>query len=294
MAIEIDGVVYRTEAQWERRHRHVNKRCKGVERTWRSPRGGKDSAVFFSEAQTRPWTEAEKKRDRKAKAAAKHAREVEQARKEGYEEGYGKGYSQGGWDAIEDAKRIYSGLAGAMVRMNDPSMIVIDTETTGLYPYCDEVLQLAITDREGNELWNSFYKPEHTESWPEAQEINGISPEDVAGCPHISDDVEQIQAIIDAAGSICIYNADFDRGFLRAAGISLEGHRVYDTMVDFAEHYGEYDGYHPDPRWQTLATAADYTGYEGAGDAHDALEDCRMTAHVQRWCDEQRLAAVMG
>lgn len=75
MAIEINGEVYRTEAQWERRHRHVNKRCRGVERTWRSPRGGNDSAVFYSEEQTRPWTEAEKRRERKAKAAAKHARE---------------------------------------------------------------------------------------------------------------------------------------------------------------------------------------------------------------------------
>ena len=38
---------------------------------------------------------------------------------------------------------------------------------------------------------------------------------------------------------------------------------------------------------QALTVAARHTGYEGSGRAHDALEDCRMAAHVQRWCDEQ-------
>ena len=37
--INIDGIEYRTAAQWEKKHRHVLKGQlkKGVERSWRSP-----------------------------------------------------------------------------------------------------------------------------------------------------------------------------------------------------------------------------------------------------------------
>ncbi len=39
--INIDGIEYRTAAQWEKKHRHVLKGQlkKGVERSWRSPNG---------------------------------------------------------------------------------------------------------------------------------------------------------------------------------------------------------------------------------------------------------------
>ena len=37
--------------------------------------------------------------------------------------------------------------------------IVIDTETTGLNPYDDELLQVSIIDGQGNTLFNSYIKP---------------------------------------------------------------------------------------------------------------------------------------
>lgn len=296
MAIKIDGVTYRTERQWEKRHRHVRKqsRHKGVYREWGSPVGGKASAVFYTEAQTRPWSKRELAAAARERKQAREQKRLDDAREAGYHAGYQRGYDTGYAEAEDDSKWRLLRLARVAVRAADGKTIVIDTETTGLCAGPDEILQLAITDADGNELWNGFYKPTRKEAWPEAQRVNGISPADVAGCPPISEDVEAIQAVIDGAGSICIYNADFDRRFLRAAGISLEGHQVFDTMVDFAELYGDWSDYWESYTWQKLTTAAWHAGYEGAGDAHDALEDCRMTAHVQRWCDEQRLAAALS
>lgn len=42
------------------------------------------------------------------------------------------------------------------------SRIVIDTETTGLDPEKDELLQVSIIDDEGNVLFNSLFRPERT------------------------------------------------------------------------------------------------------------------------------------
>lgn len=77
--IELDGVKLYTEKQWEKKHRHVLKGQlkKGVEREWRSPRGN-ESAMFYSEEQTRPWSKKDvEAAKRKRREAAKKKREAE-------------------------------------------------------------------------------------------------------------------------------------------------------------------------------------------------------------------------
>ena len=72
--IEINGVKLRTRCQWEKRHRHVRKNARGIERTWRSPIGD-ESATFYAEAQTRPWNKRELRaaaRERAEKRARDH------------------------------------------------------------------------------------------------------------------------------------------------------------------------------------------------------------------------------
>ena len=57
--------------------------------------------------------------------------------------------------------------------------ICLDTETTGLNPSFDEILQLSIIDSNTNEvLFNDYFKPQYTVCWDEAQAVNGISYDD--------------------------------------------------------------------------------------------------------------------
>ena len=70
-----------------------------------------------------------------------------------------------------------------LIEKNHSSTIVIDTETTGLDPEKDELLQVSIIDIDGNELFNSYFKP-HAISWHEAEKVNHISPEMVQNRPH--------------------------------------------------------------------------------------------------------------
>lgn len=51
--------------------------------------------------------------------------------------------------------------------------ICLDTETTGLNPSFDEILQLSIIDSNTNEvLFNDYFKPQYTVCWDEAQRVH--------------------------------------------------------------------------------------------------------------------------
>ena len=141
----------------------------------------------------------------------------------------------------------------------------------------DEILSLAIVDKEGKVLFNELIKPTSRQRWPKAQEINGISPAMVKDKKKIGEYQEQIQRIFDAADLVVGYNTEFDLSFIRNAGIRYSG-RVADVMLDFAEINGDWDDYHEDYRWQKLSKCAEYYGYDwGKTAAHDALADTLAT-----------------
>lgn len=163
-------------------------------------------------------------------------------------------------------------------------MICLDVETTGLGEL-DEILSLSIIDADGRTLYDETFDPVGVEEWPEAQAINGISPEDVAGKPAIYEETPRIQAILDAADEVIGYNVGFDLGFLERAGLDVDRDKVVrDPQVDFAAVYGEYDGKHTDPRYQKLTTAAEAIGYDwGADKAHGSLADARASLALAKW-----------
>lgn len=60
---------------------------------------------------------------------------------------------------------------------------VIQIETTGLHPELgDEILKIVLLNRHGEVVLNRLYRPTSKRVWDEAEKINHISPEDVAGC----------------------------------------------------------------------------------------------------------------
>lgn len=164
----------------------------------------------------------------------------------------------------------------------------LDTETTGITPGADEILTLSIVAEGGAVVWDALYKPSRKTAWPYAQRVNGISPEDVADCPAIEDDVAELNRILSECDELLIFNAPFDLAFLDAVGIKV-GYdvEVIDTMLEFAEAYGEPDRRHRGEwRWQKLGFAADHIGYVWGDDcAHSSVGDCRATLAVQAAVD---------
>ena len=163
--------------------------------------------------------------------------------------------------------------------------IYIDTETTGLHHTEDEILQIAICDDYGEQLWSEYYRPVRHESWDDATRVNGIFPSDVADCRTLSEAVPEIQRIIDSARVVFAYNAAFDLPFLEDAGLDFGRVTTRCTMLEYAEYNGQPSTHHQgEYRWQKLVTAARRCGYSYK--PHDALEDARAAAAVQVYMEK--------
>lgn len=165
--------------------------------------------------------------------------------------------------------------------MNQKKIIVLDCETTGLDDSTNEILQLSIIDENENILMNQYFKPSKCEEWPDAERVNGISPNMVKNMPKISEYINEIQQIIDDADVIVGYNLAFDMGFLLEAGISFSTWKTdfADVMLEFAEIYGEWSEYYNGWKWQKLTTCASYYDYKWEEYAHNSLGDVKATLY---------------
>ena len=56
---------------------------------------------------------------------------------------------------------------------------MFDLETTGLNSNDNEILQISAVDGNGDLLLNEYVRPELIRSWPDAELVNGITPERV-------------------------------------------------------------------------------------------------------------------
>lgn len=159
-------------------------------------------------------------------------------------------------------------------------IVVFDTETTGLSPRNDEMLQYSAIDGDEQVLLNTYIKPVRATSWPGAEAVNHISPEMVKDAPTLEAVKDQIIGIMSSADLLVGYNLPFDLGFLRQIWTPEEHQARYDVMIKFARFYGQYSEYYEDYKWQKLSTAAAFFDFEFK--AHDSLEDCRATLHVYK------------
>ena len=156
--------------------------------------------------------------------------------------------------------------------------ISFDTETTGLNPREDEIIQISIIDGLGNVLINELVHPYWKKSWSEAARVNGITPDRVANAPYPHELIPKVKGIFAAADLLVAYNNQFDLNFLEQWGIQTTGKKQYDVMMAFAREYGEWTDFFCDYKWQKLGTAAAYYGYHFR--AHDSLEDVRATLYI--------------
>lgn len=157
-------------------------------------------------------------------------------------------------------------------------IIVLDTETTGLSQYMDDILQLSIIDDEGYVLFNDYFKPVKKTSWKQAEAIHHISLEMVANQNTFAQRQDEIQAIIDDADVIVGYNVTFDLNFLKEHGIYISGAtEIVDVMKGFGFIIG--NGRYTK---QKLSTCADYYGYVWEDAAHNALADAKATLYCYK------------
>ena len=268
---------YKTERQWAHEGFIVVENAEGIELL--PSKQSKQPCKYYKPDEVRKATKEQLntffKPDReKAKAYRERKKaEKEQERQEKEQER----------QVIEEKLNYYQELVERLTKLTKelypkkeyPKEIVIDTETTGLDTFEDELLQVSIIDTDGNVVFDSYFKPIRHNEWYEAQNVNHISPEMVADAPTIYEKAAEINAIISQADLVIGYNVGFDLMMLANNGvISIKDIKSYDVMERFAEIYGEWSEWYQNYKWQSLARAAEYCGYD--------LADCFATLFVKQ------------
>jgi len=117
-------------------------------------------------------------------------------------------------------------------------VMVIDTETTGVDPATDAIVELGAVTFQGADsvdVRRMVLNPGRTIP-AEAAAIHGITDEMVAGKPTLADIGERFLAAVQGADVLCAYNWPFDESFLRAGlgdawAAAIEGKPVLDPLV---------------------------------------------------------------
>lgn len=279
---------YKTERQWAHEGFIVVENAEGIELL--PSKQSKQPCKYYKPDEVRKATKEQldtffKPEREKAKAYRERKKaEKEQERQEKEQER----------QVIEEKLNYYQELVERLTKLTKelypkkeyPKEIVIDTETTGLDMFEDELLQVSIIDTDGNVVFDSYFKPIRHSEWYEAQNVNHISPEMVADAPSIYEKAAEINAIISQADLVIGYNVGFDLMMLANNGvISIKDIKSYDVMERFAEIYGEWSEWYQNYKWQSLARAAEYCGYDWSrqnGKEHNSLADCFATLFVKQ------------
>jgi DNA polymerase III subunit epsilon len=162
--------------------------------------------------------------------------------------------------------------------------VIFDTETTGLDPERDEIVQIgAVRVVNGRivegERYDTLVNPGRPIP-PGSTRVHGISDDMVATAPTVADAVAGFHAF--AKGAVLVaHNAPFDLAFLRRAGtargLSFD-HPVLDTVLLSAVLFGGSAAH-------TLDALADRLGVDIAGNLrHTAIGDAVATAQVFVGC----------
>lgn len=159
--------------------------------------------------------------------------------------------------------------------LNDPSVVIVDTETTGLLSKNPdtEVCQLSAINVWGRPVFSMLIKP----ATPVPQEvinIHGITNEQLIGQPTFPQIAKLLSHILEGKHVIC-YNSDFDVKLIwhlyRKYKIELpKVTRISCAMDKYSEFKGEWNESKGNLKWHKLPKLA-------AGEAHDSLVDCVST-----------------
>lgn len=178
-------------------------------------------------------------------------------------------------------KRLARCIRVAQGWMNSTSVILLDTETTGLDDRA-EIIEISLIDNQGVTLLDTLVRP--VSPIPAAATaIHGICDADVQNSPSWADIHDEFERIV-AGKDVIIYNAAYDVRLLEQTcalhGLQAPSLNAKCAMELYALWYGE-EGYGGHYRWQSLQFAAEQCGVSRAG-AHRSLVDCEMTLGVIR------------
>lgn len=167
--------------------------------------------------------------------------------------------------------------------------LILDTETTGLDPNKNAILQVSMIDDHNRVLFNKYIKPsqEHftntdlLRDWLSASSLNGLYIKNVENEKELPVYRDDIASLLNSADELVGYNPSFDINFLRANGINLNSNiHVTDVLTMFSNFYKAKAG--NKYKRKNLIFAFQFFGgtKKYLKEAHNSLADCFATLYV--------------
>jgi len=146
----------------------------------------------------------------------------------------------------------------------DPSVVLLDTETTTLW---GQIIEVGVLSTDGQVLFDTLVRP--SESIPaEATAVHGLRLEDLREAPQLHEVADDLQLVLHGR-RVVAYNCNYDRSVLAA-----EAHRIgrpldtaagWDCAMDL---YSAWNG-------ELLADGTHFRNKRLPGAGHRAIDDCR-------------------
>ena len=111
--------------------------------------------------------------------------------------------------------------------------IAVAMHTTGYTPSEDEIVELAIVDFAGNELFRKRVKPQNIEGWKPSEASGGISEADVEDEPELFQFEDEIIELFDKASIVVCEHLDFASSLIESSWISLPEFKGFDLNEEF-------------------------------------------------------------
>lgn len=155
------------------------------------------------------------------------------------------------------------------------SYVILDTETTGLSPQMDEIIQLSAIRYDCFGTPASFYDTYLNPGIPipaDATAVNGITDEDVSSAPAAKGIKEDFLSFL-SDSLIVGYNVNFDLCFLNKTFEGAFLNRKYVDALNMTRQAFNAPDY-------KLASIASMLNFSPEGGFHDSLADCDAVAAV--------------
>ena len=176
-------------------------------------------------------------------------------------------------------------------------IVVLDTETTGLKPAYEEIVEIGAVRIRENEIVGSF----QSLVWPgegfflggraeTALNIQGRTVDDLRGAPTTDEVTVMFREFLGGGGDLTAFNVGFDRSFLHKT-IWLRNRdfswpfcvmlKASWIMGEADSPYCPWNNFFGDYKWPKLWQAAEFFGVDfKEKDLHGALVDAKITASI--------------
>ncbi|MBW2457975.1 MAG: 3'-5' exonuclease [Deltaproteobacteria bacterium] len=172
-----------------------------------------------------------------------------------------------------------------MTAWHEQTWLCIDSETTGLDPQEDRLVELAAIEFRGGQVlrrMGMLLNPGRPIP-ADATAVHGITDADVADCPSFDEVAERFLKHVRQAEVLVGYNWPFDAAFLAAAtGERWEGAIAGKPIIDglVLVRFDEVGRFWKGAGRHKLDAVAERLGIPREGQAHRASSDCVLTCRV--------------